>query len=181
MPLTHFPLKGVLGLKFCDPFCARARGARAETQDPHHPEDPLSVYKVATGNPLYKHKGCPLYSELYMGDTKKNIVKGVCWEDLSDMYQKYPKVSKNIQKYTRGGCLHMSAPYLDQKCFIKSFYNPGDTNSKLLVLILQHLTTRNCVPALVPSFSPAFAAFTEASWRSCIGGLWVNASICIIN
>ena len=34
-------------------------------------------------------------------------------------------VPKNIQKYTRGGSLHMSAPYLDKKCFIKSFYNPG--------------------------------------------------------
>ena len=28
---------------------------------------PWSVYKVATGSPLYKRKGCPLHRELYMG------------------------------------------------------------------------------------------------------------------
>ena len=28
---------------------------------------PWSVYKVSTGSPLYKRKGCPLHRELYMG------------------------------------------------------------------------------------------------------------------
>ena len=69
MPLTHFHLKGVLGKKGVRArarphgFNFETRGARARAR-----ADPLSVYKVATGNPLYKRKGCPLYSELYMGD-----------------------------------------------------------------------------------------------------------------
>ena len=31
---------------------------------------PWSLYKVTTGNPLYRRKGYPLYRELYMGDVK---------------------------------------------------------------------------------------------------------------
>ena len=53
MPLTHFPLKGVLGKKgVLNAPRARARQngfnfetllarARQRTQDPHHPEDPF--------------------------------------------------------------------------------------------------------------------------------------------
>ena len=125
-------------------------------------------------------------SKKHASSTKIKIVKGVCWEDLSDMYQ---RISKNIPEEAVYTCLHhiwtknvSSNRFTTLDCQpFASARNPRDTNSKLLVLILQHLTTRNCVPALVPSFSPAFAAFTEASWRSCISGLWVNGSICIIN
>ena len=35
-----------------------------------------SVYKVATGNPFYKRKGCPHHRELYMGDVLADFSAG---------------------------------------------------------------------------------------------------------